>query len=133
MIKISARGNIDWVDVLPKKQRENVKIPKRPTLLPEFGTGAAEDPVYGSFGCFPAADDFAAAGPGYGKSQCYQLTLDMLTGKFSRRVLFTNEDILPAAPKLGVVIGHSLYLPGISDNRLGLNAKIEVGKISLER
>ena len=64
------------------------------------------------------------------KSDCFSVVLDASTGKYTRNVAFSNNDIPTAMPRLGSIIGNDMYLVGKEDRYLG-RAKIAVGKITV--
>ena len=66
----------------------------------------------------------------FGKTDCFILTIDETTGKFSRRMFYSNNDIPTSMPRLGSVIAENMYIVGKEDRVLG-KSKIAVGKITM--
>lgn len=155
MCKISAQGNIDWLNVLPKSQYEEVVIGSsmysgNPHLMMTgYFTGGTNRPFFSGFGCLPENNilniffnddernaDVMNAGKKikrvtrFSRTDCFQVRLDLLTGKFTRKILFSNKDIPPAMPRLGVVFDKTMYVTGKDDGRWGGKSKLAVGKIS---
>jgi hypothetical protein len=152
MSKISANGNIDWLNVLPKSQVERVQVGSSLYggtglfMTTTYFSGNSSRPFFSGFGCLPENnainiffnDDERNAdiiSPGkrikgvyrYSKTDLFQVRLDLLTGKLTRKMLFSNNDIPPAMPRLGVVFDKTFYMTGKEDGRRG---KLAVGKIS---
>ena len=65
------------------------------------------------------------------KSDCFGITLDPITGKYTRNSLFSNNDVPTAMPRLGSNLGRDMYIIGKEDRLLG-KTKIAVAKISLK-
>ncbi|MBW8685266.1 hypothetical protein [Chitinophaga rhizophila] len=155
MCKIAASGNIDWMHVLPKSQTEHYAAGSSSGR----GTGLSlttsyfsllNYPYYSGFGALhsghnlsivlndnPKNMDITAAGQkfksvrAFGRSECFLVSVDDVTGKITRKVLFNNRDIPTAMPGKGVVIGNDLYLVGRSDRAFG-KTRIAAGKISVK-
>lgn len=152
MSKISANGNIDWLNVLPKSQVETVLLGSSLYggaglfMTTSYFSGESSRPFFSGFGCLPENnainiffnDDEKNAdiiSPGkrikgvhrYSRTDLFQVRLDLLTGKLTRKMLFSNNDIPPAMPRLGVVFDKTFYMTGKEDGRRG---KLAVGKIS---
>lgn len=152
--KISANGNIDWLDVLPKSQYEEVPVGGSMYngsplfMLTTYFTGGTNRPFFSGFGCLPENNtlniffnddernaDVVSAGKKikkvtrFSRTDCFQVRLDLLTGKLTRKILFSNKDIPPAMPRLGVVFDKTLYVTGKEDANWG-KSKVAVGKIS---
>ncbi|HEY4289212.1 MAG TPA: hypothetical protein VGN00_19055 [Puia sp.] len=152
--KISANGNIDWLDVLPKSQYEEVQVGSSlysgsPLfMLTTYFTGGTNRPFFSGFGCLPENNtlniffnddernaDVVSAGKKikkvtrFSRTDCFQVRLDLLTGKLTRKILFSNRDIPPAMPRLGVVFDKTLYVTGKEEAGWG-KSKVAVGKIS---
>ena len=67
----------------------------------------------------------------FNKSVCYVVYLDPISGKYTRKELFSNEDQPVAMPRLGASIGKDYYMVGKEDRALG-KTKIAVGKITFK-
>lgn len=155
MCKVAPQGEIDWLQVIPKSQTE-----KYATGSSSTGGGATisgfsffyslKMPFYSGFGVIKSDNNIhivmndnpknagvTQAGQKiksvmrFGKSDCFIITVDELTGKISRKMIFNNRDIPTAMPRKGVVLGNDLYLVGRSDRLFG-KTKIAVGKISVK-
>ena len=66
------------------------------------------------------------------KSQCYGVDLDLITGKYSRSLLFSNDDVPTAMPRLSSGFGKTLYMIGKEDRMLG-KSKIAIAKVVLKK
>lgn len=150
MVKIDAANNISWLQVLPKSQRESIRLPQGGGIFTYnyfFEEGSAR-PFYAGFGAIQSPSGIQiyfndkqnnadVLQPGkklsrlinFSKSECFVVTLDPVTGKFQRRSFFSNSDQPIAMPRLGAVIGNEMYLVGRTDRMLA-KTKIMVGKIS---
>jgi len=152
MSKVSTAGNIDWLHVLPKSQVETVQIGHSSS----YGMGvsfwgffdrADGRPFYAGFSSLPGKgtihlffnDNDKNADvlqPGrkiqrvtrFGITSCYQVNLDMVTGKYTRKAIFSNKDIPTSMPRLGSVMNNTLWVTGKDDRTLA-KSKVAVGKI----
>lgn len=57
--------------------------------------------------------------------------LDNLYIKFSRKLLFSNDERPTAMPRVGSVIGNEMYLVGRADRLFG-ETRVSVGKIMVK-
>ena len=64
----------------------------------------------------------------FGITSCYQVNLDMMTGKYTRKALFSNKDIPTCMPRLGSVMSNTMWVTG-KDDRMLAKSKVVVGKI----
>lgn len=153
MGKVSAEGNFDWIHVLPKSQFEGVQIASSwgsgYGFMYDFDYFHDETgrPYYSGFGSIEGKghvhlffnDDDDNAGilePGqrvkkvrlFGKTSCYEIDLDMMTGKYTRKAIFSNRDIPNAMPRLGVGLNGCLYMTG-KEMKVMRKSKVAVGKI----
>ena len=150
MCKIDGGGNISWLNVLPKEQREVIS---GGYTYGGFAIGyyyfyTYNRPFYSGFGALQNGnniyvvfnDHTANAGvlqlgqrvkreSYFRKSDCFSVTLDAITGKYTRKVFFSNKDVPTAMPRLGAYIGNDLYIIG-RDDRLFGRTKVAVAKIS---
>ncbi len=148
--KIDVSGNISWMQVFPKAQREVIQVGSSSGY---FSTGffdIANRPFYAGFGAMQSANavhiffndnpkNAVVTQPGqklktanrFGRSDCYVLTVDEATGKCTRKMLFSNSDIPTSMPRLGSVVDVSMYIVGKEDRLFG-QSKIAVGKITLK-
>ncbi|MBV8255150.1 MAG: hypothetical protein JO154_21285 [Chitinophaga sp.] len=155
MCKIDASGNIGWLQVLPKNQREVIQYygGSSPTVGIGFSFTYFMDgnrPFYSGFGAVQAGNTIqiifndhtknagvvqagqkAKAINRYSKADCYVLNLDGTSGKFTRSLFFSNKEIPTAMPRLGAVIGNDMYMVGKSDRMMG-KSKIAVAKITVK-
>lgn len=155
MCKIDTQGNIPWVQVLPKHQIERYNTGQRSGIVATSyfaNTGnffGLIMPFYSSFGATKtegkiqiilndnpknsaitqAADKAKNVGE-MGKSDCFILEVDEITGNINRKKLFSNEGIPTAMPRFGYFAGNDMYLIGRT-NRTLAKTKIAVGKVSL--
>ena len=58
--------------------------------------------------------------------------MDVTTGKYTRSVLFNNNDVPTAMPRLGAVLGNNFYMTGKEDRILG-KTKIAIAKLTLKK
>ncbi len=150
MCKIDAGGNIGWLQVLPKLQREVIQV--------GYGSGfsyagffdGSGRPFYAGFGAIQTNNNIqilfndnpknaVVTQPGqkvkitrrFGKSDCFMLTVDELTGKYKRKMFFTNTDVPTSMPRLGSVVENGMYLIG-KDDRVMAKSKIAVAKVTLK-
>jgi hypothetical protein len=155
MSKISVSGNIDWIHVLPKSQREVIQTASSMYSSMAFQSAGesffeynSNMPFYAGFNCLAGKasiniifnDNERNADilqPGkkikqvssFGRSQCYMVTLDPVSGKYTRKSIFSNRDIPTSMPRLGVVLNNTMYLTGKEDRVFG-KTKIVVGRIT---
>lgn len=151
MCKADALGNINWLQVLPKQQREIIDGGY------SYGAGFSVGMYYFSTTNWPRYSGFGALQGNnkiniifndnprnggvlqlgqkikmarmFGKSDCFSLVLDVTTGKYTRSVLFSNKDVPTAMPRLSSYIGNDMYLIG-RDDRLFGRTKVAVAKIT---
>jgi hypothetical protein len=150
--KIEATGNIAWLEVLPKFQRE--VIGASGTL---YGNGAyfisffdkGGMPFYSGFAAIQSdgyiniifndnPKNATVTKPGqkaktvrsFGKSDSFIFSIDEITGKNKRKFFFTNTDVPTSMPRLGAVTGQEMYIVGKQDRIFG-KTKIAVARISM--
>ncbi|WP_440134714.1 hypothetical protein [Chitinophaga sancti] len=155
MCKVAAKGEIDWLQVVPKSQIERYQVgsgrgPGGGVNSNQGFFDALNLPFYCGLGVIKSGtnmylvmnDNPKNAGvtqsgqkvktvKTFRKSDCFMLTVDELTGKISRKVLFSNRGVPTAMPKQGAVIGNDLYLVGRTDKMFG-KTRVAVGKISVK-
>ena len=148
--KIDASGNIGWMQVFPKAQREVIQVGSSSGFVSSGFFDVANRPFYAGFGAMQASNavyiffndnpkNAVVTQPGqklktanrFGRSDCYILTVDEATGKCIRKMLFSNSDIPTSMPRLGSVVDASMYMVGKEDRLFG-KSKIAVGKITLK-
>lgn len=156
MVKISANGDIAWMHDLPKSQDETAyvssstsagwspaffsvssyfQLPENRPFFAGFGSMAGKNTVHIFFN--DNDDNETVLQPGkkikrtrnFGKSTCYEIDLDMVSGKYTRKSLYTNKEVPVSMPRLGVALNNALYLTGKEDRTFG-KTKMIVGKIA---
>ncbi|WP_143304562.1 hypothetical protein [Chitinophaga vietnamensis] len=155
MCKIDAAGNIGWLQILPKRQWESI----RGATTTSYGYGIQADisyfmdgnrPFYSGFGAFQTSGNIqllyndnpkniavtqagqkARSAYRFGKSDCFLVNIDEVSGKVSRKVFFSNTDVPTAMPRLGAIIGNDMYMVGKSDRMIG-KSKIAVARITIK-
>jgi hypothetical protein len=150
MARISMQGNIDWMNVLPKRQYEMSAVAPYyhgdfekagyfdldagPAFFGGFSSMAGGSTIHLFFNDEARNADILQPGKkiwqlnNYEKSTCFQINLDMATGKYNRTALFSNKDIPTAMIRKGVVMGNTMWVTGMLYNRV-LKWHIDVGKI----
>lgn len=155
MCKVAAKGEIEWLEVLPKAQDERYATGRSTSNGGAVISGASffsalKMPFYSGFGVIRSGSNInlvlndnpknagvtqagqkVKSATRFGKSECFIITVDELTGKISRKMLFRNTEIPTAMPRKGVVLANDLYLVGRSDRLFG-KTRIAVGKISVK-
>ncbi len=151
MCKVDGEGGINWLQVLPKAQREVIMVGRNsfgittnnffyPSNMPFYaGFGAIEknNSLYIFFNDSPKNSGVTQPGQKvkkasrFGKTDCFLLTLDEITGKYTRKVFFSNTDVPTSMPRLGSVTGEGMYIIGKDDRMLG-KTKIAVARITLD-
>jgi hypothetical protein len=151
MCKVDDAGNIKWLQVLPKAQREAIAVGRNsygmttnnyfyPYNMPFYaGFGSLENgnSLYIFFNDNPKNANVVEPGQKvktasrFGKSNCYILSVDETTGKFKREEFFSNSTEPTAMPRLGSVTGDGMYIVGKDDRLMG-KSKIAVAHISVD-
>lgn len=146
MCKINAEGKFDWLQVLPKFQREVIggAAPKQS----ETSFFQAQNrPFYAGLGAIQHNNNIqilfndhtknatisqAGVRPKtlrrFAKSGCFLLTVDESSGKISRKMLFSNANMPVAMPRLASVVSNTMYLIGKEDRLIG-RSRIAVARI----
>ncbi|HEY0679946.1 MAG TPA: hypothetical protein VGD17_16795, partial [Chitinophagaceae bacterium] len=149
MCKIDAGGNIGWLQVLPKAQREVISGGSSSGLVGPAFFDVGNRPFYAGFAAIQNKNSICllfndnprnavVTQPGqnvrttnrFGKSDCFSVIVDEATGKCVRRMFFSNSDIPTSMPRLGSVTEDGMYIIGKEDRLFG-KSKIAVGKITL--
>lgn len=152
MCKTDAVGNISWLQVLPKQQREVIEIGRNSYGFLPASHGffdAMNMPFYAGFGALQSTNgihvifndnsknaDVLRAGQKvktisrFGKSDCFVVSMNQATGKYTRNQFFSNTDVPTAMPRLGSVIANDMYIIGKEDRIFG-KTKIAIAKISV--
>lgn len=157
MCKVDASGNISWLQMLPKKQREVISTPGGRSISSGYGFSYqfnyfldGNRPFYSGFGAIQSGNTIhimfndntsnaaviqagqkAKSTNRFSKTDCYVLDLNETTGKFSRKIFFSNKDVPTAMPRLGAVIGKDMYMVGKSDRVMG-KSKVAIAKVTLD-
>lgn len=153
MCKVDGSGNISWLNILPKQQRELVYLggsygSTGGFTIGSYYFGSYSMPYYSGFGALQNKDNINIIfndNPKngnvlklgqrvkqinyFGRSDCFALILDGVTGKYTRKVLFNNKEIPTAMPRLGINIGGEMYMIGKEDRMFG-KTKIAVAKVT---
>ena len=152
MCKIDLAGNINWLQVLPKQQREVVQTGYSSGLSVWSYSSFFDTyniPFYAGFGALqnleniniffndnPKNDGVLQPGQSvkianrFGKSDCFAIALNTETGKYTRQLLFHNNDVPTAMPRFGSTINKDMYIIGKEDKIFG-KTKIALAKISV--
>jgi len=153
MCKVDASGNISWLHAFPKAQREVSAASSSSSGLGFSSSGfftASNAPFYAGFGAIQANNSIqilfndnpknaVVTQPGqkvkiaarFYKSDCFILSVDESTGKYTRKMFFSNMDVPTSMPRLGSVIDDGMYLVGKEDRFFG-KTKIAVAKITIK-
>ena len=160
MSKMDAAGNLTWLHVLPKNQKEVILLGSSSSSgsgisfsggrsyfensfnFPFYaGLGSISVPGKNSisilFNDNPKNDKVLQLGQKikpvtkFGKSDCFIVNLDAATGTYKRSTLFSNKDQPTAMVRLGVPIGKEFYLIG-KDDKVLAKTKIAVGKVTFK-
>jgi len=67
----------------------------------------------------------------FGKSDCFVVSLNEITGKYTRNPFFSNTTVPTSMPRLGSVMGDDMYIVGKDDHILG-KSKIAIAKITVD-
>lgn len=149
--KIDAAGNIAWMQVFPKSQREVIEIGLMATAdfyeNTYFGDGGR--PFFAGFGAIQSADKIqilfndnpkneGVTQPGqkvkafevYNRSGLFMISIDQRTGKSVRSLLEINDqNVGIPTPRLGLVSGSTMYLLGRKE-QLFAKIKVAVARLS---
>jgi hypothetical protein len=152
MSKIDAAGNIGWLNIAPKQQREVIQTSSGGStgLNFSFFRGGFNWPFYAGYGVLPGTnslniifndhkknDNVLQLGQKvkkisyFRKSECFAINLNTTTGKYTRSNLFSNRDVPTAMPRLSSVLGRDMYLIGKEDRILG-KTKIAVARLTIK-
>lgn len=145
--KVNASGEVEWVQVIPKRQQEatNAQAFTGGFVAPYFDKESSA--MYGGFGVVQTGsklqiifNDHAKNAnvykPGqkakiirtFGKSDCFLITLDQATGAVTKTKFLNNSDQPVAMPRLGVIWGNVMYLIGKDERKIG-KPKLAVARI----
>ena len=152
MSKVDETGSIKWLQVLPKEQREIIQTGSTNGLLGvnNYFLNGFNFPFYAGFGVLPTPNTIniffndnkknasvlqlgqkvQRIGT-FRKSDCFTISLDVFTGKYTRTVLFSNNEVPTAMPRLGALLNNDFYLVGREDRIFG-KTKIAIAKMSIK-
>ncbi|QHS60883.1 hypothetical protein [Chitinophaga agri] len=153
MCKINDNGNIAWMEIVPKDQRETTSTPSTINSGSEYnysGYFESEDrPCYSGFGAMqingnikvifndsPQNINVTHAGLKtkkvitYDDSDCYLLSIDAISGKVERKKFFSNNNTPIVMPHLASIINNEMYVVG-KTNFIWSKSKLAVAKITV--
>ena len=154
MCKVDIGGNINWLQVMPKAQREIVSGGGNSSYGGGFSIGVYyfnhyNMPFYSGFGALQGSNNIniifndnpknadvlqlgqkVKTASAFRRSDCFNLVLDIATGKYTRKQFFSNKDVPTAMPRLGSYIGGDMYMVGREDRLFG-KTKLAVAKVTL--
>lgn len=149
MSKMNVTGNIDWLHVVPKQQKEMFTLGLNYNYSSVYFHKITW-PYYSSFGVLSNGKSLAIlfndhednAGilktgqkvrltENFDKSECSAIYLNPYTGKYTRSVLFSNRDVPTAMLRLGKVMGNDFFIVGHVSKALR-KSKIAVAKLTLK-
>lgn len=151
MCKTDAAGNIGWLQVIPKQQREIIQTGSNNGMT-GFSTSffsRMNMPFYSGFAALKNSGTIniilndnpknaEVLRPGqkvkivtrFNNSHCFVISIDPATGKYTRKMFFSNAGNPTAMPRLGSVIGNEMYIVGKEDRLLG-KTKIAIARINV--
>lgn len=148
LFKVDAGGNIGWMRVLPKAQREMIAERMYSGFVYAGYFDAVNRPFYSGFGAMQTETSVqllfndnpknaTVTQPGskvkmatnFGKSHCFIADFSLADGKVERRMFFSNSDTPTSMPRMASVMGRDMYIVGRDDRAFG-KTKIAVAKIS---
>lgn len=160
MTKVDATGTITWLHVLPKQQREVIQTGSSSNIGSGLSFNVGNNffnatefnmPFYAGFGVLCGSSKASIIFNDhkrnsntlelgqrvkkttyFRKSECYSVDLDLISGKYTRYSLFSNDDVPTSMPRLSSGIGKDLYVVGKEDRMLG-RSKIAIAKVSLRK
>jgi hypothetical protein len=152
--KVGGDGNIKFLNVIPKNQIEEIRgrggYSSSPVTFSNSIFISGGLPFYSSFNCIPYKNkliyyfndnsknavatkigDKVKSTYNFRKSNCYSLTLDLETGKVTRKMIFTNEDEPMAMVRHGMLTGNEMFLIAFKNSMLG-KSSIKLGKVTVK-
>lgn len=147
----AASGSISWLAVVPKLQREVIQLSSTNDVSPAgynfYFSATYNWPFYAGIGVLPGNNSLNiifndnkankdVLQPGqkikrvvyFRKSSCFAIALNTITGKYTRSLLFSNNDVPTAMPRLSAFLGNDLYLIGKEDKILA-KTKVAVARL----
>ncbi len=155
MSKVDKDAKISWLNVLPKNQYESILLgsssgPATGFSFYRYFDPGANWPFYSGFGIVGKGNNLTILfndhkkNDGvmqlgqkvkrvtrFGKSLTYSVNLDLLTGKYTRTNLYSNEEVTTSMPRLGLAFGSDFYIIGKEDKLLS-KTRIAIGKLTLK-
>jgi hypothetical protein len=155
MSKMEANGKISWLDIVPKQQREVIQTSSGTSysglsINSNYFMSGYNWPFYAGIGLLPGKgslnvifndhkknDKVLQLGQKvkrisyYRKSDCFAINLNTSTGKYTRNLLFSNNDVPTAMPRLSSMLNQDLYMIGKEDRVFG-KTKIAIAKLSIK-
>lgn len=151
--KIAQSGELDWLKVLPKYQHEVISGPTSTSYGSGFSYQSFFDPVnrplYAGFSSLQSNNKIhlffndhshneSVIQPSqkvkllkrFDKSHCFLVSIDLATGKLTRKMLIDNNDHPISMPRLGSSFGKEMYIVAKEVRFLG-KSRIEVARISM--
>lgn len=148
LFKVDAGGNIGWMRVLPKAQKEMIAEELPGGFMYSGYFDAVNRPFYAGFGAMQTEKSIqlifndnpknaTVTQPGsrvrravnFGKSHCFIADFSLADGKVERKMFFSNSDTPTSMPRMASVMGRDMYIVGRDDRFFG-KTKIAVAKIS---
>jgi hypothetical protein len=138
VINADKDGNIRWLNAIPKSQSEEIRTSSTNSGMIYFSSdlsgyfaGGGAMPYYSSFASLMNNKNLVIlmndhtsnnVNPEYGtrvktvtnfrkKSNIYGISIDLATGKMTRKFIASNNDETILMPRLGYVVKNELYLP----------------------
>jgi hypothetical protein len=151
MSKMDAGGNINWLHIVPKQQREVFQTGSGYGFSSSsYFSGSFNWPFYAGIGVLPGKNSLSIifndhnknAGvlqlgqkvkriSYFRKSDCFAVNLDTKSGKYTRSLIFNNKEVPTAMPRLSSVLGNDMYMIGKEDRLLG-KSKIAIAKLTIK-
>jgi hypothetical protein len=135
--KVDEKGSILWIKGVPKFQQERIAISKNTSFMRDLnavnyfrdktefpfeirhGLVYLNNKIHFIFNDHSDNANVTELGQTvtptgtYEKEDCYMVSIDLTTGKTTRKSLFNNEDMPVAMPRFGILIGKEFYMTGI--------------------
>lgn len=160
MTKVDSSGQISWIKILPKNQKERTQMSSgftRPNSLDGgnhyFAGKYLNLPFYAGVGIVESKNsnilivfndspkNIEVSKPGqmyktmenfgFTLVDTHLLTLNPKTGEFTRKLLYNDKEIPVSMPRLGVAFGNDFYITAKQNKGLG-KTKMALGKITFK-
>jgi hypothetical protein len=153
--KVDKNATINWLNIVPKNQYESILLgrssgPGTGLSFHHYFDPGANWPFYSGFGVVTKGnnvvilfndhkknDGVLQLGQKvkrvtrFNKSLTYSISIDVLTGKYTRTSLYGNEEVTTSMPRLGMAFGSDFYIIGKEDKFLS-KTRIAVGRLTLK-